>query len=83
MLVCDECRDINIPCLEFNLIIEKPPGDDGKGRKKPGRSRQVVCIPLTVCDPCMSKVLRNLGRLKQRGNLSGQRKPELEEDLAE
>lgn len=78
MIICDECRDINAKAFDVALVIEKQ--DEYRAtasnrrtiKKKP---REVVRIPLVICDKCLSAVLKNLGKLKQRGELSGRRGP--------
>ena len=73
VIVCDECRDVNKKAHEVALVVEKV-DDPGRRGRKP-RPREVIKIPLVLCEQCLTAVCKNLGYLKVYGNLSGKRLP--------
>jgi len=79
MIVCDECRDVNVKGFDCAIVIEKQ--DEYKAtaenrRRVKRKPREVCKIPVVLCEKCLSKVLKNLGHLKAAGQLSGYKPPE-------
>ncbi len=83
MIVCDECRNVEAKAFECFVVVLKQDGPKKIGNRRVKTSpRQVVSVPVALCDECVSKVCKRIGVLKSRGNLSGARsaEPEAKED---
>lgn len=66
MIVCDECKDVSKKAFEVAIIVEKQ--DESKQRKP--KPREVVRIPVALCEGCITTVCKSLGKMKAYGKLS-------------
>ena len=74
MIICDECRDVNVRAFDCSIILEKEEQAVSKSARlngTPGRMkrREVVRVPVALCEKCIAKVCRSLGIMKAKGTL--------------
>ena len=76
MIVCDECRNVDAKAFDCTIILEKEEQATTKsqrlehGTPKRMKRREVVRIPIALCEKCITKVCKSIGTMKQRGTLS-------------
>lgn len=66
MIICDECKSLIDKAHECRIVLQKFEPASGKKRAK---SRDVVTIPIALCEGCISKLCSKLGKLKNAGFL--------------
>lgn len=74
MIVCDECRDVNSKAFDCTIILEKEEDATTKRQKQEGtpkrmKRREVVRIPVALCERCITKVCKSIGIMKARGTI--------------
>lgn len=84
MIVCDECRDVNARAFDCCIILEKTEDavskrESSEGKPRRIRNREVVRVPLALCEKCITQVCKSIGHMKASGTL-GKRGREPKED---
>lgn len=77
MIVCDECKSIIAKAFDCTIILEKEEEAKSKTQRVPKRMkrREVVRIPVALCEKCITKVCSSLGKMKASGTLSKREDP--------
>lgn len=70
MIVCDECRDVESKAFDCFIVVEKMDEPPRKANRvlKP-KPREIVKIPVALCEACLTLVCKSLGRMKATGTI--------------
>jgi hypothetical protein len=61
MRICDRCKNLKAKCFEVHNRVSKV--EEKKGRSS---EREIVDIPLDLCDPCLTEWNKEVGYLITR-----------------